>query len=77
MSNIKVFWKNRTVYEETDGLLERFIPLNEWEIEIEKFYKKAQAKFKIMKEKQEKAASMVKSPDNAEIMRIREKWGIV
>ena len=30
-----------------------------------------------MKEKQEKAASMVKSPDNAEIMRIREKWGIV
>ena len=77
MSNIKVFWKNRIVYEETDGVLERFIPLNEWETEIEKFYKKAQAKLKIMKEKQEKAAGMVKSPDNAEIMRIREKWGIV
>ena len=76
-SNIKVFWQNRCVYEETDGSLEKFIPLNEWERVIDDLYYKAQVKLKAVKEKMERTANTKKGPDDAEIMRIREKWGII
>jgi hypothetical protein len=76
-SNIKVFWKNRIVYEETDGILERYVSLNEWENEIDKLFTKAQAKLKALKEKQEQLSQYHKKQVDAEIIRIREKWGII
>ena len=75
--SLKVIWQNRTVYEECDGELISYNPLNEWEDKINQLYKKAEIKIKnIAASQEELLQSQAKKEEDKEIKRLREKWGI-
>jgi len=77
-NSLKVLWQGRVVYEEIDGELISFNPLNEWERNIESLYSKAEQK--IEKEKKQNVNlmnSQMQKEEDKEIERIREKWGIL
>lgn len=76
-NSLKVLWQNRVVYEEIDGELISFNPLNEWERNIENLYVKAEQKINREKNKNEKILKEeMQREEDDEIKRIKEKWGI-
>jgi len=77
-NSLKVLWQGRTVYEEIDGELISFNPLNEWERNIESLYKKAELKVERDREKnKDYIKEQMQKEEDKEIKRIREKWGIL
>lgn len=77
-NSLKVLWQGRVVYEEIDGELISFNPLNEWERNIENLYLKAEQKIDREKSKNEKIIKEeMQKEEDKEIKRIREKWGIL
>jgi len=77
-NSLKVLWQGRVVYEEIDGELISFNPLNEWERNIDSLYLKAEQKTELEKQKNEKfIKEQMQKEEDKEIKRIREKWGIL
>lgn len=77
-NSLKVLWQGRVVYEEIDGELISFNPLNEWERNIDNLYAKAEQKIDREKSKNEKIVKEeMQKEEDKEIKRIREKWGIL
>ena len=77
-NSLKVLWQGRTVYEEIDGELISFNPLNEWERNIDSLYKKAELKVERDREKdKDKIIEQMQKEEDKEVRRIREKWGIL
>lgn len=77
-NSLKVIWQGRIVYEEIDGELVSFNPLNEWERNIDSLYLKAEQKIELEKRKNEKfIKDQMQKEEDKEIQRIREKWGIL
>lgn len=77
-NSLKVLWQGRIVYEEIDGELISFNPLNEWERNIDSLYTKAEQKIDREKSKNEKIIKEeMQKEEDKEIKRIREKWGIL
>lgn len=77
-NSVKVLWQGRVVYEEADGELLSFNPLNEWERNIENLYKKAEEKIEREKIANKKIiAEQIQKEEDKEIEKIRKKWGIL
>jgi hypothetical protein len=77
-NSIKVLWQGRVVYEEADGELLAFNPLNEWERNIDSLYKRAEEKVEKEKNKNKDLIELqMKKEEDKEIDRIRKKWGIL
>lgn len=76
-NSLKVFWQNRVVYEESDGELISYNPLDEWEKNIDNLYKKAEKKIgKEKKDNKEIIDEQMKKEEDKEVARLKEKWGI-
>lgn len=76
-NSLKVFWQNRVVYEEIDGELVSYNPLNEWEQNIDQLYTKAENKIKRdEKNNRNVMTKQMQKEEDKEVKRLKEKWGI-
>jgi hypothetical protein len=77
-NSLKVLWQGRVVYEECDGQLISYNPLNEWEKNIDFLYTKAEQKIDKQKEESKNEIDrQIKKEEDKEIKRLKEKWGIL
>jgi len=77
-NSLKVFWQNRVVYQEIDGELLAYNPLNEWENNIESLYTKAIKKIERQQENnKKKMSSEMQKEEDKEVERLKEKWGLL
>jgi len=77
-NSLKVLWQGRVVYEECDGQLLSYNPLNEWEKNIDFLYVKAEQKINKQKEENKNEIDrQIKKEEDKEIKKLKEKWGIL
>lgn len=76
-SKLKVSYKGYPVYLEVAGELEGYAPFNEWEQMIDKLYRVAKDRIKVIKQEQEdELAEKVQYKKKAFWQNLRLKWGI-
>lgn len=76
-SKLQVLWQSRTVYQEEDGQLTSYVPLNEWENKIDYFHKLSVDKIKKNERKTEKENnSRIQTEEDNQVKKLKERWGI-
>ena len=75
-NTIKIWYKGNLVYSETAGVLQSYIPHEEWEKVIDNLFSIAETKIeKMIKEKNQIDKKSFAALKNRELQRIRDKWG--